>query len=220
MLEYGAVAQIHSFRTLRRIVGFLGIALPVVLAVWGFAACGDHRLQSSISDYYYCRTRDALVGILFTIGWFLFAYPGYERKDNLAGNVAGVCALGVALFPDQGPGLEPALHFTSATLLFLTLSYFSLALFTKTGGSPTPEKVKRNRVYRVCGVVMLLCIATLAAYHVFPQRPGVVALRPVFWLESLALWAFGVSWGVKGETVWRDRVSGGNPGASPRGQPI
>ena len=206
MLESGLMAQIHSFRTLRRIVGFLGIALPVVLAFWGFVVCGDHRVQPSISDYYYCRTRDALVGILFTIGWFLYAYPGYERRDNLAGNFAGVCALGVALSPDQGPGFEPAIHFTSATLLFLTLAYFSLALFTKSDGAPTPEKIKRNRVYKTCGVLMLLCIATLAALHVFPKDPAIMALRPVFWLESLALWAFGISWGVKGETVWRDRA--------------
>ena len=205
MLEYGAAAQLHSFRTLRRIVGFLGIALPLVLAFWGFAVCANHRLQPSISDYYYCRTRDALVGILFTIGWFLYAYPGYERKDNVAGNIAGLCALGVAIFPDQGPGIEPAIHFGSAGLLFLTLSYFSLLLFTKHDGNPTPEKRKRNRVYRTCGVIMLLCIATLTAYHLAPRSTAIDALRPVFWLESLALWAFGVSWGVKGETVWRDR---------------
>lgn len=206
MLEYGAIAQVHAFRTLRRIVGFLGIALPVVLAFWGFVVCADHRIQPSISDYYYCRTRDALVGILFTIGWFLYAYPGYERKDNVAGNVAGLCALGVALFPDQGPGFEPTVHFTSATILFLALAYFSLFLFTKSEGAPTSWKVKRNRVYRVCGVVMLLCIAALAVYHVAPKSPSIDALRPVFWLESLSLWAFGVSWGVKGETWLRDRA--------------
>jgi hypothetical protein len=26
----------------------------------------------------------------------------------------------------------------------------------------------------------------------------------VFWLEALALWAFGFSWFVKGETLWKD----------------
>ena len=197
--------QVTAYRTLRRIVGALGIALPLVLAFWGFAVCANHRLQPSISDYYYCRTRDALVGILFTIGWFLYAYPGYERKDNFAGNLAGACALGVALFPDQGPGLEPTIHFSSATVLFLMLAYFSLFLFTKTSGSPTPQKVKRNRVYKTCGVVMLGCIAALATYHVMPKDAAIDALRPVFWLEALALWAFGISWGVKGDTVWRDQ---------------
>jgi hypothetical protein len=29
-------------------------------------------------------------------------------------------------------------------------------------------------------------------------------MKPVFWLEAFALWAFGVSWFVKGETLWKD----------------
>lgn len=29
--------------------------------------------------------------------------------------------------------------------------------------------------------------------------------HPVFWLETLALEAFGFSWLVKGETLWRDK---------------
>lgn len=206
MLEYGAAAQLHSFRSLRRIVGFLGIALPLVLALWGFAVCANHRLQPSISDYYYCRTRDGLVGILCTIGWFLIVYPGYEWKDRLAGIVGGICAFGVALSPDQGPGIEPVIHFTSATILFLTLASFSLFLFTKSDGMPTDRKRQRNRVYRTCGVVMVLCIVTLAVYHAAPRSPAIDALRPVFWLEALALWAFGFSWGVKGEVVLRDRA--------------
>jgi hypothetical protein len=28
----------------------------------------------------------------------------------------------------------------------------------------------------------------------------------VFWLESSALWAFGFSWFVKGETLWQDAL--------------
>src|SRR4030042_3715954 len=94
---------------LRRIVGALGIALPVVLMVCGFFLA-DWILQDSISDYYSLRTRDALVGILFVIGWFLFAYKGYERLDNLAGNLACVFALGVALFPNSGSGWEKPGH--------------------------------------------------------------------------------------------------------------
>ena len=63
--------------TLRRVV-VLGVALPVVLALWGFALCRCMEIQPSISDYYGLRTRDAFVGILFVVGWFLFAYRGYE----------------------------------------------------------------------------------------------------------------------------------------------
>ena len=193
-----------SYVTLRRVVGVLGVGLPVVVAVWGFALCACLELQPSISDYYGLRTRDAFVGILFAIAWFLFAYRGYDRRDDTAGDLACLFALGVAFFPNSGTAWEKALHFGSALALFLVLSYFSLFLFTKSGGSPTPEKTMRNRIYTVCGMVMLVCIVVIGLYYWRFQRTAIANLKPVFWLESAALWAFGMSWFVKGETLWKD----------------
>ena len=89
----------------------------------------------------------------------------------------------------------------------MVLSYFSLVLFTKTkeGELPTPEKKRRNVVYVVCGVVILVCIALIGLFHLFFKDTKALAdLKPVFWLESLALWAFGISWFVKGQTLWQD----------------
>lgn len=204
----GGQDAIVSYRTLRRVVGLLGIGLPVVVAVWGFFLLGGVRLEPSISDYYALRTRDAFVGILFTIGWFLFTYYGYDARDNRAGNVACVAALGVALFPVNGTAAEATVHFASATVLFLTLAYFSLALFTKTGpGAPTPRKLLRNRIYRTCGVIMLACIALIALAHRVMTPAQRDATSAVFWLESLALWVFGISWFVKGDTLFRDRAA-------------
>lgn len=197
-----------SYLTLRRVVGVLGVALPLVLALWGFAVLDGIRIQPSISDYYSLRTRDALVGILFAVGWFLFTYRGYERTDDIAGNLACLFAIGVALFPDSGAPWERVIHFASATALFLTLSYFALFLFTKSGGSPTPMKRARNRVYRTCGVIMLACIAGIGLYSALLQDTPLAAFKPVFWLESAALWAFGVSWFVKGETILTDVGAG------------
>ena len=196
-----------SYLTLRRVVGVLGVSLPVVVALWGFDLCHCFRLEPSISYYYGLRTRDGFVGILFTIGWFLFAYRGYDRRDDIAGNLACLFALGVALFPNSGTPLERTVHFGSALCLFLVLAYFALYLFTKSGGAPTPQKRVRNRVYVACGVTMLACIALLAVYFAFLQDTGLGALDPVFWLESVALWAFGASWFVKGETLWKDRLT-------------
>lgn len=197
-----------SYLTLRRVVGGLGVALPVVLVLWGFTLCDCVEIQPSISDYYGLRTRDPFVGILFTIAWFLFTYRGYERRDDIAGNLACFFALGVALFPNGGTDWEKAVHFGAALALFLVLSYFSLFLFTKSGGSPTPEKRIRNRIYTSCGVSMLACIALVGLYYWRFKNTAVTAVKPVFWLESLALWAFGISWFVKGETLWKDAGTG------------
>ena len=196
--------ELVSYLTLRRVVGVLGVSMPIVVAVWGLVLPLPHRLLDTISDYYGFRTRDVFVGVLFTIAWFLFTYRGYDRRDNIAGNFACVFALGVALFPDNGPGMDPVIHYLSAAALFLVLAYFSLALFTKTGGNPTPKKLVRNRVYRVCGIVMLACIALMGLYNLVGKPAVLAGLKPVFWLETFALWAFGFSWFVKGETLWKD----------------
>ena len=193
-----------SFVTLRRVVGVLGMALPVVVALWGFYFLGGIEIQSSISGYYGLRTRDDFVGILCVIAWFFFAYRGYERKDDIAGDLACLFALGVAFFPNDGQAWERVVHFASAAALFLVLSYFSLVLFTKSGPTRTPQKKIRNRIYRVCGVIMLVCIISIGLYSWLLDDTVVSRVNPVFWLESLMLWAFGISWFVKGETLLRD----------------
>ena len=198
-------AELTSYRTLRRVVGLLGVALPVVLALWGFYLQQRFQVLPSISDYYALRTRDALVGVLFTIAWFLFTYHGYDRQDNIAGNLACVFALGVALFPNAGPYAWPMIHFVSAAALFLVLAYFSLFLFTKTGGTPTAQKLTRNRIYRGCGITIVSCIVLLGALHAAGADTPVRRFAPVFLLEAVALWAFGFSWFVKGETLFKDQ---------------
>jgi hypothetical protein len=211
MAVNGAERVLVSHLTLRRLVGVLGIGLPVVLALCGFVVCRCHDLQPSISDYYGLRTRDVLVGFLFAIAWMLFAYRGYDWRDDVAGNVAGVFALGVAIFPNSGTDWEIGLHFGSALGLFLVLAIFCLFLFTQSKGVRTPQKTIRNRIYTACGVVILVSIGLIGLYHWRLEDTPIAALKPVFWLESLALWVFGLSWFVKGETLFRDA-----PAESPR----
>jgi hypothetical protein len=200
----GGDRLVLSYLSLRQAVGVLGVALPIVLLVGA-------GWRPSISDYYGSGMRDVFVGVLFAIAVFLYSYVGYEEwpdkkpyqpLDNTASTMACIFALGVALFPVTSESdLVRIVHLLAAAALFLTLAYFSLFLFTKTKetGTPRPEKRARNRVYVVCGVVMLACIGLIAVYSLFLQGTGIGDLRPVFWLETLALWAFGVSWFVKGE---------------------
>jgi drug/metabolite transporter (DMT)-like permease len=181
------------------------------LAVVCFTLGPCTSVEDSISDYYGTRSRNLFVGILFAIAFFLFAYRGYDSRDDKAGDLACLFALGVALFPgtSQSAGVR-AVHFLSATALFLVLSYFSLALFTitKSGGSPTEEKKRRNKLYRACGAIILVCIASIALYYLLLSDSDLAALKPVFWLESVALWSFGLSWLTKGETLWQDAKAG------------
>ncbi len=99
-----------------------------------------------------------------------------------------------------------AVHLVCATVYFLTLAYFAFFIFTRTDPerSPTSRKLLRNRVYRVCGVVVVGClIGAGITGMVFDDELG--RLHPVFWFETLAGLAFGAAWLIKGETLLRDR---------------
>jgi hypothetical protein len=201
-----------GFLTLRRVIGLLGFALPFVLVFGGFWSLGPH-IQESISAYYYTPMRNVFVGTLFAIGVFMLSYHGFDRRDDVAGDVACLFAVGVALFPTTPPGAASTwvgvLHYACAAALFLTLAFFSLWLFTETDPRqpPTAQKRKRNVVYRVCGWIMLAAIVLIVVHHWLPE--AVIApldwLAPVFWLESIAILAFGVSWLTKGEAILADR---------------
>jgi hypothetical protein len=207
---------VFSYLALRKAIGILGIALPFVLSL-GALILFQKGLQSSISSYYHTRMQDVLVGTLCVIGFFLFSYKGYKRSDNIAGNLACVFAVGVALFPTTPDGAAASgarligyFHLAFAALFFMTLIYFSLFLFTKTDPkkSPSKRKKQRNRVYKACGYTMGICILLIAINSFLSGSVAsfLEALKPVFWLEALAIFAFGISWFTKGEAILKDKA--------------
>lgn len=203
-----------SYLGLRKAVGIIGTALPFVLA-FGKILFESPGIQSSISSYYHTGMRDVFVGSLCAIAVFLMSYRGYERKDDIAGDLACAFALGVALFPTT-PEVNAtpqdkiigALHLVFAACFLLTLAFFCLALFRKTDPTKTPtrRKLQRNAVYTLCGYTILACLALVVVVAFMSSDSPVKRLDPVFWLESIAVVAFGVSWLTKGEAILGDET--------------
>ncbi|MBZ5508073.1 MAG: DUF998 domain-containing protein [Acidobacteriia bacterium] len=202
-----------SYLGLRKAIGIIGSTLPFVLALGKILLQGP-GIQSSISNYYYTVMGDVFVGSLCATGVFLMSYRGHDRRDEIAGRLASIFAIGVGLIPatpDVGATARDKLiggvHLSAAALLFLTFAYFSLVLFTMTAPdkSPTRQKLQRNAVYRVSGYVILACIFFIALAALPPIKPLVQKFSPRFWLESVAILAFGISWLVKGETILKDQ---------------
>ena len=203
-----------SYLMLRKAVGCLGMLLPFVLAI-GAGLFFNAGIQETISDYYYTGMGDVFVGTLCAMGVFLFSYKGYGRKDDRAANIASVCVIGTALFPTTPSdstrmmAFAGVLHVVFATAYFVTLAYFCLALFTKSDPTkpPTPRKLQRNRVYRICGYSIVWALVAIALLIVLPDGWTAIfdGLNPVFWLESVAVIAFGISWFVKGEGILEDK---------------
>jgi hypothetical protein len=207
---------VFSYLALRKTVGILGIGFPFILSL-GALTLFQTGFRISLSAYYHTDMRDVFVGTLCVIGFFLFSYKGHENSDDIAGDLGCVFAVGTALFPtapdgavDGGALFIGHVHLAFAALFFLTLIYFSLFLFTKTDPQkkPTRRKLQRNKVYKACGYTMGICILLIAIYSLFLRTtvPRLELLKPVYWLESLAILAFGISWLTKGETILKDEA--------------
>ena len=177
------------------------------------------ELQESISHYFGTIMRGVFVGVLFAIGVFLFSYVGYERtsadkwyerSDNGTGNVACFFAIVVALFPTTS-SVEwiRVVHLLAAVGLFLTLAYMSFFLFTKSKGKPEGKKLTRNRWYRGLAIGIVASLVLALIYNLALNDTSLSRYQPIFWLESAALIFFGMSWFIKGETLFRD--AGFNP---------
>lgn len=122
-------SQVISFRTLRRLIGILGIALP--WACWATNALvnqwnvlnyepwvllkanqpyvPEESLKSSISHFYYTAAGPLFIGILVTVSIFLFCYQGYTfdptrdrskwLSDRRVTFLAALFALVIVVFP-------------------------------------------------------------------------------------------------------------------------
>ena len=60
----------------------------------------------------------------------------------------------------------------------------------------------------VCGYTIIGSILLIALYFFFFEKkfPALMNYDPVFWLETIALWAFGISWLTKGRAILNDPV--------------
>jgi len=196
------------YLTLRRTLGAMGLALPVILML---EAVHTGAIRTSISAYYYSGLRDIFVGSLMTIGVFLLCYRGNNAREGHCSTFAGVGAIGTALLPTFPPVGDPTpwlhwLHYASAALFFTMVAWLSWAIFTKTTDTAelnhwiTPrDKQRRNFRYRLYAGIMAVCLLFIAGDKVIGF--GADTWSGIFWAETIAVWAFALSWLLKGEAL-------------------
>jgi len=200
--------QIISYRRLRVLIGATGVLLPILVWIGKIISEKNFVLEFSISDYYNNGAAgDILVGVLFVMGFFLMSYKGPELIDNKVANIGCVAALGVALFPTTfcpDKCWVYYAHFTFALTLFSVFIAFSIWLFRKSkpGKEMTPQKKSRNKVYLICGIIIILCIVAIALCLIYLDNSVNEKYHLVYWFESLALVSFGISWITKSESFY------------------
>ena len=210
---------IISYLTLRKLIGILGMLLPFVCLFGGSIFLGRPVLDS-ISAYYHSNMRDVLTGLLVGVSLFLMAYKGYKGYDTWLAILSGVAGLGIALFPCASridpstpvgilqltPPLATVLHFGSSVLFFILLAVYSFFVFTIGDKQNwTKSKTKRNIIYRTCAIIIMASLATLLILLLTLGGEGIEATIWTFIFETVMLWAFGFSWWVKGETLFKDK---------------
>jgi hypothetical protein len=217
--------------TLRKLIGVLGMALPILLWLFLKVESNTGAPLASISHYYYTRAGSVFTIIVSLMAVFLIVYKGREPVDFYLSATAGIFAICLLIFPTSNlteqccdssmkyaitfipttalSGFRAIFHYLSAGIFLLCLAYMSLFLFTKSA-MPVQRRGKnkkwRNRIYIACGIIMtaaLLVIFVGGFLDVIPT--GIYNKNKLtFWMETVAVEAFGFSWLVKGEAILKD----------------
>ena len=210
-----------SYLKLRGAIGLIGVIFPLVIIFTGNVLGGCPEIQESMSAYYFNSARDFFVGMLFTIGILFLVYRGYDRRDNILANISGFSAIGIALLPtNMGDGSSPCdlssaydmptLHYLAALTFFISLIVFSMVQFPKTDPDkpPTSQKLKRNKLYKTCGWIMIASLTLMILNKLglkFISKSIGLENTFTFVTEWIFLSAFGISWITKGEYLFKDQ---------------
>ena len=207
-----------SYLTLRKWIGILGMFLPFV-CLFGGSLFQNKPIMDSISAYYHSNMGDILTGLLVGVSMFLLTYKGYELRDMVVAIISGIAGLGIAIFPCESR-FDPTcavgvfqlthpvaeyVHYGWSALFFILLGINSFFLFTIGDKKNwTKSKSKRNFIYRMCGIVIFASLLTLLILTLIISS-SVMATIWTFIFETIMLLAFGISWLVKGETLFADK---------------
>ena len=207
---------VKSYYRQRRILGYLGLIFPVLLALG--AANSTVNLEPSISHFFHTILRDVFVGVLFAIGTFLIAYEGYtpdEKEwisDRTLATIAGIGAIGIAIFPNQhsGPvsgtivrelfGIGPSaiIHYTAAVVFSVALTVFCFSKFART------NDLRNRKIFKICGYFMIfgtfvaIVGSVISVGKMEPWATKFSEWSVIFWGEAITIWAFAFSWLIKG----------------------
>ena len=199
---------------LRKILGWLGVALPWIVAVlyMSFEVNAFVVPHSISATYHVASCITPFMIILGSAGILLICYDGYDKQDKIVCTLAGIFGLLICIFPCQNlpnayvlnstvrigtfqlpAGISGWIHNTVAVIFFALLAYNSFFLFTKSSGELTAEKKKRNIIFRVCGIGMVASFALLI--------PLLLLNIPcsIWIVEAIALMFFGLSWLTKSQ---------------------
>jgi hypothetical protein len=229
--------EVVSYLTMRKTIGWLGMLLPFLLAFGnlfineaglfnnevfvqqyaGYSYESQVSFKSSVSHYYYTTMGEIFTGTLYAVALFMICYTGHPKRpedwglsDNAMTNLAGLFAIGVALFPTTGSfpmkdNLRSFIstegigwvHYFFAASFFVVLSLMCILNFRRSKDPALFGKGDDDPFFLRCGITMLACLVLVP---ILAQVDPIQRFNPTFILEALALITFGLSWLRKGQS--------------------
>jgi len=140
--------------------------------------------------------RNWFVGILFAIGALLFINQGHSPKEDWALNLAGLLAIGIAMFPmpwdcHRHP-FSP--HGFCAVAFFFCIAFVSAICSRDTLDLIRDAKVRARYRKAYVGLAILMVVSPIAAY-IFNFITSQHSL--IYWAELFGIYAFALYWCVK-----------------------
>jgi len=211
-------AIVENYRKLRTRIGIIALAFPVVLVAVGY--CWQIHIQPTLSNYYFAKDTAGRVdlypvrlwfcGMLFVVGVFLYKYRGFSQNEDRWLSVAGLFALGVAVFPMSVDGKNEydfvlawiglsqlSLHGICALLAFgciavVIVRYRDSTLAELAEANP-PAYRRFKLIYSIIAAYMVLSILISIALHYLNHGQDFYILAA----EASGIWAFAAYWFVK-----------------------
>jgi hypothetical protein len=204
-------AYTRSYRAMRLVVGFLGVALPLFFIIGeAFFLRGGVHVRGSISAYYHTPMQDVFVGGLCVIGFLLATYMAGEARtwDFWASLIAGLAVLGVVFFPTSRSGLPAGAPACGSVP-------------EPSGCSAVEQTLGEHQtavIHGACAIVFILFLAVMSFLFATSEvlsskdrpaarggrRPRVFRNPVLFWIHTscaLVILAAG-AWAFAGAGIW------------------
>ena len=213
------VKILQAFIFLCNSIGIFALAFPILVYVNGLLY--GIPLGSSISHYYFAKNeneidpfkfpvRTLFVGGLFAIGMFLLFYKGLTTTENVIINLAGVFALGVAVFPmgrlpirtvkfsnDREIRITP--HAICAVSMFACI--FIVAIWTNRATLELVDNIGHRRIYQAAYNVIATLMALFVVIGLILNAVIGNEKSAVFFVETAGIMSFAAFWLVKGSEL-------------------
>lgn len=204
----------------RRVIAAVIFLMPLLSILFGFIGADTNPAGwwHSISDTYYSNSVFVMMWCISISSFFFITYKGYDVRDRIVNIITGIGLIFVLIFPCENEGIyemgktipyfskiglfqlpmsvSKIFHYAGALIAFILMYYNVTFLFTLGNDEITKEKEKRNKVYKVCGIVIVIGIIALIA------GKTVIPIANLPWIAELViLTACSLAWLVKGESL-------------------